>query len=106
MMYAECSKKDGNGTRTREDGYESLAAAVVGQAISDYYYVLLRTRIRDDPVEMVEKHRLERFFRSQRFMLFSDFDGVSLMRLTQRKVDGIQKPLRIKNAEWCEEERR
>ncbi len=88
-MNAEYSKK--GDTRTRKPGYESLAAAVIGQAITDYYYALTRTRKRDDPFEVAEKHRLERFFRSQKFMLFSDLDGVSLMRLIQREAEGNQK---------------
>lgn len=94
-MKAGCSKK--GDTRTREAGYEALAAAVVGQAITDYYYLLRGTRMRDDPVELEEKYRLERFFQSQKFMLFADVNGERLMRLIQSEVENDLQSL--KNSE-------
>ena len=65
--------------RTREGGYEALATAVIGQAISDYYDALTNTRMRNDPVKVEERVKLERFFASQIFILYSDQDGVCLM---------------------------
>ena len=65
--------------RTREGGYEALATAVIGQAISDYYDALTNTRMRYDPVKVEERVKLERFFASQIFILYSDQDGVCLM---------------------------
>ena len=65
--------------RTREGGYEALATAVIGQAISDYYDALTNTRMRNDPVKVEERRKLEQFFTSQIFVLFSEHDGECLM---------------------------
>lgn len=59
------------------DGYKQLAAAIVERAVIDYRVALKRY---DD----AGINHLERFFRSEWFMILSDLDGEMLMSKVRR----------------------
>lgn len=59
------------------DGYTELAAAIVQKAVIDY-----RTALKTSDASGI--NHLERFFRSEWFMILSDLDGEMLMSKVRR----------------------
>lgn len=68
------------------EGYERLAAAVVGQAARDYKCAL--QRLRRKPFDQEAKRMVsdcERFFRNE-IWIYSDLDGEAVMRAIRERV--------------------
>lgn len=102
MVHGEVLKRHARyggrmGTKAPAEGnyeqYQNLCNAVVKLAAQDYAREL--RKLRKHPESMEAKHEvraLESFFCSQRFALFSDLDGPSLMhgieRMTREKATG------------------
>ena len=69
------------------DSYESLANAVVLQAVRDYrdaVKVLLHGR--KNAAAETTKNECERFFKSSYFNLFTELDGKALLAQLEREV--------------------
>lgn len=71
------------------DPYEKLAAAVVMQAVKDYRKALRACR-KSPPSHYVKSQReaLERFFRSDWFLLLTDLDGEMVLERLRKEVMG------------------
>lgn len=62
------------------EAYESLAEAIIVQAVKDYRTVLGKLRYyRNDRTALAEKRQIERFFRSGWFAVLTDLDGEVLI---------------------------
>lgn len=69
-----------------KDPYINLAMAIVKQAVIDYKRILAILRYSPyDQKALVEKERLERFFRSKWFSSLCDLDGEDLMRMVKTR---------------------
>lgn len=71
------------------DPYEKLAAAVVMQAVKDYRAAL--RAVRKSPSSHYvksQKKALERFFRSEWYLLLTDIDGEMVMERIRKEVMG------------------
>lgn len=71
-----------------EELYQELMTAIIIQAISDYFEYRYKA---ENAVDAWEKHHAERemikieeFFYSERFMLYSDLDGRELLSAIKR----------------------
>lgn len=72
--------------RWNVDGYVKLGNAVVIQAAKDYRSALKRLWRRPDNVEANKmKNDCERFFKNE-IELYTDLDGLTLMRMIREKV--------------------
>ena len=67
--------------------YESLANAIILQAVKDYRMALksLKANARNRTAQ-ADKAEIERFFRSQWYSALTDVDGEMLIRFLQKEV--------------------
>lgn len=68
------------------DGYKSLANAVVEQAAKDYEKALIADHLCSTKESRAEVKVIERFFKSDRFLLFTKIDGVTLMNRIEKQL--------------------
>ncbi|MGN0241917.1 MAG: hypothetical protein ACI4CS_09545 [Candidatus Weimeria sp.] len=71
------------------DPYEKLAAAVVMQAVKDYRSAL--RSVRKSPSSRFarsQREALERFFRSEWYLLLTDIDGEMVIERIRKEVMG------------------
>ena len=74
------------------DGFKDLALAIVTQMVKDYYNCLMRIERNDyttarqklETIRTVNDY--ERFFRSDRFHLYTRFSGDSIIRVIRERV--------------------
>lgn len=70
------------------ENYKALGAAVVKQAVQDYRAAWKRLRrFPKDRSAADECRRIEEFFLSERFDLFTDLDGPWLLRKLKEKLE-------------------
>ena len=67
----------------RNEGYEDLAAAIVAQAVWDYYALLSGFL---QPTGKLNPAVLEKFFRSPEYQLFTDSDPEALMEYARKQA--------------------
>lgn len=67
--------------RSSMNPYESLANAIILQAVKDYRTALACLKLNPSDVKAkAEAVQIEKFFRSQRYMMLSDVDGEFLIQ--------------------------
>lgn len=78
-------KIQSNGVSDDNQGFDSLCAAVVHQAVIDYrnWYMRFLENGDDDKIAF-EVRKLEAFFRSERFSLFSDLNADTIINKVRR----------------------
>ena len=70
------------------DPYESLANAIIVQAVKDYRGALLRLDRHPEKNDYkAEVNSLEHFFRSGWYQMLTDLDGAILMRKIREKLE-------------------
>ena len=74
------------------EGFKDLALAIVTQMVKDYYVCLMHIEKNDfiTPRKKIETvkavHDYERFFKSDRFHLYTDVSGESIIRVVRQRV--------------------
>ena len=74
------------------DGVKELALTIVTQMVKDYHNQLLKLKLNDFSTERKKRDAqravidYEHFFKSDRFKLYSNFDGRKIIRIINERV--------------------